>query len=73
LEKLAEADEFEVIKAVEELYSDYYVATEHHFYVSISETVGEGQLDSWNPSSLMRCADSLAATLLALRRKPVIR
>ena len=73
LEKLAEADEFEIVKAVEELYCDYFVATEHHFYISIPDLVGEAQLDSWNPSSLSRCADSLAATLLALRRKPVIR
>jgi hypothetical protein len=72
LEKLAEVDEFEVVKTLEEFYGDYYVATEHHFHTSISEVIGE-QLNSWHPPSLLRCAESLAATLLALRRKPVIR
>jgi hypothetical protein len=73
LEKLAEADEFEIVKTVEELYGDYFVASEHHFHFSITEVIGEGQLDSWHPPVLTRSADGLAATLLALRREPVIR
>lgn len=72
LEKLAEADEFAVVKEVQEFYGDYYPASDAHFHFNIPHVVGE-QMNAWSPKAIHRCTESLVAVLLSLKRKPLIR
>lgn len=72
MERIAQADEFEVVKEVEEIYGDFYAYSEYHFHFGIDSAIGD-QLDSWIPKNLVRTSESLVATLLSLRKKPLIR
>ena len=72
LEKLAEADELAVVKEVQEFYGDYYPVSESHFHLNLPHVIGE-QLNAWSAKALQRCGESLVATLLSLRKKPIIR
>ena len=72
MERLAESDECEVVKQVQEVYADYYVLHSNHASLQLDSVVGE-QLNSWNARMLTRCCDSLASLLLSMRKRPLIR
>lgn len=76
LERLAEADDHEVVKAVQEHFADYIVINPDLFSLGLTlpqHRIWAGSPDTWNPDSLQRCAEGLIAVLLSLKKKPLIR
>lgn len=76
LERIAEADEFEVVKSVHEYYADFLAINTDFFSLRTNLTApaifGTAN-DVWNADSLLRCSQGLSAVLLALKRRPLIR
>lgn len=70
IERLAEADEFQAIKSVKEVYADFYALDKNHFSLEIGVPVVGEQINSWTPKLLQRARDGLIACLLALRKCP---
>ena len=76
LERLAESDDHEVVKSVQEVFADYTVVNPDLYSLNISlpqHRIWAGSPDTWNPDSLQRCAEGLIAVLLSLKKKPLIR
>ncbi|TLS29077.1 hypothetical protein PpBr36_00524 [Pyricularia pennisetigena] len=76
LERLAEADDHEVVKAVQEHFADFIVINPDLF--SLNLTLPQNRLWStdpnmWNADSLQRATEGILAVLLALKKKPLIR
>ncbi|KAJ2706434.1 vacuolar protein sorting-associated protein 45 [Coemansia sp. IMI 203386] len=75
IEMLAENDESEVVREIQEFYADYYVVTPFLFHIGLSPSVyplfAEGH--SWNPGALSRTVQGLGALLLSMKRRPNIR
>lgn len=73
LREMAYADELEVIQEVHEYYADYYAVNPDTWHLGMR---GAGVLDSsqngWS-ASLNRITDGLAACLLSLKVRPVVR
>ncbi|KAL8668451.1 MAG: hypothetical protein Q9168_006921 [Polycauliona sp. 1 TL-2023] len=76
LERLAEADDNEVVKGVQEYFGDYIVVNPDLFSLDIAfpkQRLWSNSPDAWDPSALQRCTEGLIALLLSLRKKPLIR
>lgn len=76
LERLAEADDHEVVKQVQEHFADYLVINPDLFSLNLTlpqQRIWNGSPDMWNPDSLQRTTDGLIAILLSLKKKPLIR
>ncbi|KAG5916657.1 hypothetical protein E4U42_007559 [Claviceps africana] len=76
LERLAEADDHEVVKVVQEHFLDYNIINPDLFSLAVSPPqrhIWASNPDVWNPDSLQRCADGLLAVLLSLKKRPLIR
>ena len=76
LERLAEADDNEVVKGVQEYFGDYIVVNPDLFSFGLespNKRLWNNNPDAWNPDSLQRCTDGLIALLLSLKKKPLIR
>ncbi|GKU02863.1 unnamed protein product [Fusarium langsethiae] len=76
LERLAEADDQEVVKLVQEHFADYTVINPDLFSFGFTlpqQHIWAGTPDTWNPESLQRCSEGLVAVLLSLKKKPLIR
>ena len=76
LERLAEADSNEVVKTVREYFADYITVNPDLFSLDLalpSHRLWAGSPETWNSDSLQRCASSLIALLLSLKRHPLIR
>ncbi|KAJ2373081.1 vacuolar protein sorting-associated protein 45 [Coemansia sp. RSA 2607] len=75
IELLAENDESEVVREIQEFYADYYATTPFLFHMGLTSSVhplfAEGH--SWNPGALARTVQGLSALLLSLKRRPNIR
>lgn len=67
---LAENDEQEVVKEVQELYMDYFAVNPHLFSIGLPTCML--QLN-WNPSALQRTVQGLVSVLLSLKKCPTIR
>ncbi|KAG8993079.1 vacuolar protein sorting-associated protein 45 [Tulasnella sp. JGI-2019a] len=77
IERLAEADSYELVKEVQEFFADYAPVLPYLFSLNYlpSEAVplyGSAP-NTWNADALQRSAQGLAAVLLSLKKKPVIR
>eukprot|EP00744_Colponema_vietnamica_P007561 GILI01010867.1.p1 GENE.GILI01010867.1~~GILI01010867.1.p1 ORF type:complete len:562 (+),score=161.61 GILI01010867.1:64-1749(+) len=75
LQKLAEADEQEIVRQVQEFYLDYYVVSQDMFTLAIPSTMNLLQ-PSWNKlenSIFDRMSDGIMSALLSLRKRPTIR
>ncbi|KAI0121804.1 Sec1-like protein [Daldinia grandis] len=76
LERLAEADDHEVVKQIQEHFADYLVINPDLFSLNLTlpqQRIWNGNPDLWNPDSLQRTTDGLIAILLSLKKKPFIR
>ncbi len=76
LERLAEADDHEIVKVVQEHFADFVVINPDLFSLSMAaplHRVWSGNQDTWNADSLQRSTEGLIAVLLALKKKPLIR
>ncbi|KFD62740.1 hypothetical protein M514_09198 [Trichuris suis] len=70
LKQLAEADDFEVVREIAELYADFVPLCPHLFTVNLPFCYQGLQ---WSPTALKRSVCALASVLLALRRNVTIR
>jgi len=76
LERLAEADDHEVVKLVQEYFLDYIVINPDFFSLNMSlpmHRIWSGNPDTWNTDSLQRATDGIIGVLLSLKKKPLIR
>lgn len=67
---LAEHDEQEVVKEVQELYMDYLAVNPHLFSLGLSCPI---QDLAWNPDALQRSVSGVISVLLSLKKCPIIR
>ncbi|KAK7496933.1 hypothetical protein BaRGS_00011913 [Batillaria attramentaria] len=67
---LAEADDQEVVREVQEFYGDYIAVNPHLFSLNI---VGCCQNLTWIPAHLSRTVQGLTSVLLSLKKCPMIR
>ena len=76
LERLAEADDHEIVKVVQEHFADYTVINPDLFSFSLTlpqRRIWANGPDTWHPDSLQRCTEGLFAVLMSLKKKPLIR
>ncbi|KAM7222471.1 Sec1-like protein [Rhypophila decipiens] len=76
LERLAEADDHEVVTVVQEHFLDYVVINPDLFSLNMSAAshrLWAGNPDTWNADSLQRASEGIIAVLLSLKKKPLIR
>ncbi|KAH8909589.1 GIDA-domain-containing protein [Coniochaeta sp. PMI_546] len=76
LERLAEADDHEVVKLVQEHFADFVVINPDLFSLGMAapqHRIWSGTPDMWNTDSLQRATEGLIAVLLSLKKKPLIR
>lgn len=76
LERLAEADDHEVVKLVQEYFLDYVVINPDLFSLNMSlpmHRLWSGNPDTWNTDSLQRATEGIISVLLSLKKKPLIR
>ncbi|KAK9354091.1 Sec1-like protein [Lipomyces doorenjongii] len=76
LERMAEADDYEVVKAVVEVFADYLVINKDLFALNLfapqSCIFGDAP-ESWNTRPFMRSVEAIIGALLTLKKKPIIR
>lgn len=74
---MAEADDHEVVRVVQEYFIDYLVINPDLFSLSIAgpqrRIWSTTSSDMWNSDALMRTTEGLLAALLTLKKKPLIR
>ncbi|KAF4577353.1 vacuolar protein sorting-associated protein 45 [Pleurotus pulmonarius] len=77
IERLAQVDEYEVVKEVQEYFADYapvlpYLFSLNHTPSSTCPLYGSTP-NSWDPKALERTVHGIGAVLLSLKKKPIIR
>ncbi|OWR55084.1 vacuolar protein sorting-associated protein 45 [Danaus plexippus plexippus] len=70
IKTLAECDEQETVREVQEVFADYLAVDRHLFSFNIVSCL-HGR--SWKQHHLQRCSQGLLALLLSLKRRPIIR
>ena len=76
LERLAEADDHEVVKAVQEYFADYIVVNPDLMSLNLSfptQRLWSHSPDIWNTDTLQRTTEGVVALLLSLKKNPLIR
>lgn len=76
LERLAEADDHEVIRAVQEHFADYIVLNPDLFTLDLgppTRRIWSSNPDAWNPEPLQRTTEGVIGLLLSLKKQPLIR
>lgn len=77
IERLAEADEYEVIREVQEYFADYVPLLPCLFSLNHSPSGTKplygSSVNSWDPKALELAVQGVTAVLLSLKKKPIIR
>ncbi|KAJ4472397.1 Sec1 family-domain-containing protein [Lentinula lateritia] len=77
IERLAEADEYEVVREVQEYFADYAPLLPSLFFLnhipSSSKPIYGTSPNTWNSDALERSVQGITAVLLSLKKKPLIR
>ncbi|CCM04124.1 uncharacterized protein FIBRA_06285 [Fibroporia radiculosa] len=77
IERLADSDEYEVVREVQEYFADYAPILPSLFSLNhtpdASHPVYGSSPNSWDPKALERAVQGIIAVLLSLKKKPVIR
>ncbi|MCJ1472813.1 vacuolar protein sorting-associated protein 45 [Lambiella insularis] len=76
LERLAEADDHEIVRSVQEYFADYIVVNPDLFVLNLGfpkQRLWSNSPDLWNPDSLQRSTEGVIALILSLKKKPLIR
>ena len=76
LERLAEADDHEVVKAVQECFADFVVVNPDLATLNLGfpkQRLWSHSPDIWNTDALQRTNEGIIALLLALKKSPLIR
>nr|CAG4645430.1 EOG090X03QA [Lynceus sp. MCZ IZ 141354] len=66
---LAESDEEEVVREVQEYYADYYAVGSHVFSINLEKPI---QGMEWEPQSLQRATQGVLSVFLSLKKSPLI-
>ncbi|KAJ6621885.1 Sec1 family-domain-containing protein [Mycena sp. CBHHK59/15] len=77
IERLAEVDEYEVVREVQEYFADYSPLLPALFSLNHTPTAAKplygSTPNSWDPVALERSVQGISAVLLSLKKKPIIR
>ncbi|KZW00541.1 Sec1-like protein [Exidia glandulosa HHB12029] len=77
IERLADVDEYEVVREVQEYFADYAPLLPSLFslnhYPNATRPLYGANVDTWDPLALMQSVQGITAVLLSLKKKPVIR
>ncbi|KAI9850123.1 MAG: vacuolar protein sorting-associated protein 45 [Thelocarpon superellum] len=76
LERLAEADDHEVVRQVQEHFADYIVVNPDLFALNLAYPkyrLWGSSPDLWNSDALQRSTEGVLALLLSLKKRPLIR
>ncbi|KAK9470886.1 Sec1-like protein [Dipodascopsis tothii] len=76
LERVAEADDYEVVKSVQEVFADYLVINRDLFTMNLQapdKMIFGDAAEAWSPGPFMRSVEGIMAACLALKKRPVIR
>ena len=76
LERLAEADDHEVVKVVQEYFADYIVVNPDLMTLQLGfpkQRLWSHSPDLWNGDALQRSTEGILALLLSLKKNPLIR
>jgi hypothetical protein len=73
LERLAEADDHEVVRGIVECFADFIVINPDLCSVPLNARVFSSSPDAWNHDGLTRTTEGVLALLLSLKKKPLIR
>ncbi|TDL22167.1 vacuolar protein sorting-associated protein 45 [Rickenella mellea] len=77
IERLADVDEYEVVREVQEYFADYAPLLPSLFSLnhtpSAAKPLFANSPQSWDPRALERAVQGITAVLLSLKKKPVIR
>ncbi|KAJ3412362.1 vacuolar protein sorting-associated protein 45 [Chytridiales sp. JEL 0842] len=76
IERLAEADESEVVREVQEYYADFLAVNNDLFSLNLSAPTNPifgDNANSWNVSTFQRATEGILSVLLSLKKKPLIR
>ena len=76
IEALAEADQHQLVQAVQEFFSDYVPVTASHFTLQYDvppHRLWGSHLVQWDPDAFEHHTSALLSLLLSLKKKPVVR
>jgi hypothetical protein len=73
LERLAEADDHEVVKSIIEYFADFIVINPELCSLPLTTRLFSSSPEAWTHDSLTRTTEGVLAMLLALKKKPLIR
>ncbi|KAI9017038.1 Sec1-like protein [Gaertneriomyces semiglobifer] len=73
IERLAEVDEHEVVREVQEYFADCLAINSDLFSLNIRTPLYTENLQTWDPRTFQRSTDGILALLLSLKKKPLIR
>lgn len=76
MERLAEADDYEVVRAVQEHFADFQVINPDLMALELAyprHRIWSSSPDMWDSDLLQRSTDGLLALVLSLKKKPLIR
>lgn len=73
IEKIAEADETEVVRCIHEIPIDFQPITPFLFSHKLINKTFDLTSDDWQNEGLRRCTEGLSSVLIALRINPIIR
>ena len=76
MERLAEADNNEVVRAIQEYFGDYIVVNPDLWSLDLGfpkQRIWGNTPEAWNPDALQRSTEGVTALLLSLKKKPLIR
>ncbi|RPB02021.1 Sec1-like protein [Choiromyces venosus 120613-1] len=76
LERLAEADDHEVVRVVHEYFADFLVINPDLFSLGFGgaqRRIWSTSPDTWNGDGLVRSAEGVLAVLLSLKKRPLVR
>ncbi|CUS14780.1 unnamed protein product [Tuber aestivum] len=76
LERLAEADDHEVVRVVHEYFADFLVINPDLFSLGLGgpqRRIWSTSPDLWNGDGLVRSAEGILAVLLSLKKRPLVR
>ncbi|KNC75018.1 vacuolar protein sorting-associated protein 45 [Sphaeroforma arctica JP610] len=72
LERLAEADEHEVVREVQEMFGDYYAINNDLISLNV-RFPSISSMDKWDDTALRRSVQGFTSLLLSLKKRPLIR
>jgi vacuolar protein sorting-associated protein 45 len=73
LECLAEADDHEVVRVVQEYFADYIPINPDLFSLGLQRKLWSAVPEIWDTDVLARSCEGVLAVLLSLKKKPIIR